>query len=322
MKQWKVLNKHVMPYSYRIYSNFCDNKTEITPWEILQLYIEPSLNKIEYQDFYSDKNFLDKIYNKKNTTDSIIRNIDGIFYDVNYNTIFINSTNDLYNYLDKYDKILIKPSTESDGGLGIRLFKKENGIFKDGIDILTLDFLKKIYNHNWLIQDYFIQSDFMSQFNVSSVNTIRIATYRSVKTNEIKILGAALRIGNKNSIVDNASSGGYFCQVKENGKLGQFVLDFYGRKCEIFNDINFADNDFFIPKYENVLEFSKNIAAMNLNNRLLALDICLDQSDNPKLIEVNCKNFSIQFFEFFHPLFSGYTEEIIECCKMHKKGML
>ena len=56
--------------------------------------------------------------------------------------------------------------------------------------------------------------------------------------------------------------------------------------------------------------------------RLLALDIVLDTSNTPKLIEVNCNNFSVKFLQLTkQPVFGEYTQDIINYCIKNKEYM-
>ena len=156
----------------------------------------------------------------------------------------------------------------------------------------------------------------MAQFNPTSINTLRIATYRDVKTGNIIILGALLRMGKRGAFVDNVTSGGAFVSVDENGKLGKKVLcDVYGHTTSVYNDIDFSNREFVIPNYDKVKSFVLRIAKRMPHMSLFANDVFIDESGNPKLMEVNTTHISCRLFQFFQPMFGVYTDDLIAYCK-------
>lgn len=159
----------------------------------------------------------------------------------------------------------------------------------------------------------------MAQFNNTSVNTIRVMTYRSLATNEVVIPNAILRVGAEGKDVDNAHAGGMFCGISANGVLGKYMCDYLGNKKKSFNGVDYSNSDFCIPNYNRVKEFAKQVADKVLHHRLLALDIMLDEQGNPKLIEVNVGGFSAWLFQYTNgSAFGQYTDEVISFLKKKK----
>lgn len=316
IKKWQVLDKKVSPMAYRFYSHYIGENANIVPPDVARQYIEPILNSGEYVNFYNDKNSFGLYLNIEDMPRTLFRSIGYKLYDGEYNAV--KATN-LLNCFDGYNQIIVKPAKEL-GGHGVTFFERKNGIFVDSKNIpLSIEYLEKNYKTDFLIQECFIQSKYIAQFNPTSVNTIRVNTYRDVKTGEIHVLGAALRIGAKGSKVDNATSGGVIVGVDDNGKLNNCAYDKYGRSYRIYNDIDFSQNEFAIPNFEAVKKFAVKISARLPHIRLFALDIVLDISNNPKLIEVNSNNFSVKFLQLTkQPVFGKYTDDIIEYCKKNK----
>lgn len=62
-------------------------------------------------------------------------------------------------------------------------------------------------NGDFLVEEYFEQHPGLSKFNPSSVNTLRIMIYQKFGK-EPQCLGAYLRIGRENSVIDNGTAGG------------------------------------------------------------------------------------------------------------------
>lgn len=227
----------------------------------------------------------------------------------------------------KYDKLILKPTVDSCSGKGIMLFNRNgNGyISADGNILLNMDFLYS-YGDNFILQEGVKQHPYLSQFCSTSVNTLRIAVYRSVKDEAVHVIGSIMRIGKDGKFVDNAHSGGRFVGIDiKTGKLGSYVCDQYGNIVDEWNGINFKNNNFAIPNWADVVAFAEYVGECNHHMRLLALDIALDENGKPCLIEYNCDGFSYWLFMFTgNTPFGEYTDEIIEYCIKHpvRKAML
>lgn len=64
---------------------------------------------------------------------------------------------------------------------------------------------------NYFCEEYFIQTGVLHDINPSSVNTLRIYTLNVC--GKVHIMGAFVRFGGKDSIVDNIHSGGISCMI-------------------------------------------------------------------------------------------------------------
>lgn len=316
-KKWNVFGMPPSKEGYKLYSSYVEDDINIVSNETARNFIEPILTPEEYQPFYNDKNSFGVFLDRKWMPKTYFRSINGLLYDGEYNSV---KNSDLNEILADLNEIVVKPSKEM-GGKGITLFRRIGETFVDDENnILTLSLLDKIYKKNYLIQECFKQSDFMSQFNPTSVNTIRVATYRDVKTGEIIILGCFLRIGGKGAFVDNISSGGSSVPVDINGKLGNYTYDKNRRKHKIYNGIDFGKNEFIIPDFNKVKEFVTEIAKRMPHMSLFANDIALDKCGNPKLIEVNTIQFSYTFYQISgKSVFGQYTDDLIEYCVNENK---
>lgn len=299
---------------YDKHSYYLGNDENIVPNDIARCFIEPILTPEEYQPFYNDKNSLGVVISKDMMPRTIFRSINGLFYDGDYEPT---SPTLLMSLLDKYEKVIVKPAKDM-GGKGVTLFyRKGDNLIDDKGNVLNYDFLHKTYNTNYLIQECLVQNAFMAQFNPTSVNTIRIAVYRDFENGALSILGAFLRIGGKGSYVDNISSGGSSVVIDTNtGRLGTFACDISRIKHPIYNDIDFENNEFIIPKWDEITEFVFNVAKKMPHMSLFANDVAIDKDGNPKLIEVNTTNFSYTFYQVSGSTFFGkHTDKLISHCK-------
>ncbi len=311
--KWSVLSKKISRIAYRIYSPFIGEKENIVPPDVGRPYIEPILNPSENVSFYNDKNSLNLFIPENYTPKVYFRSIGGKYMNGAYEPVMKQDFDSIFTELNK---VVVKPS-KSQGGAGVIFFKKndQGNLISDKGDILTIDWLAKTYNSDYLIQEAFTQSDYLSQFNPTSVNTIRAITYRDVKTGEIHFLGAVLRMGVKGAKVDNASQGGSFIGINSNGVLKNVVSDEYGRQTSYFNDIDFKKMHFQIPNYEEVKQFAIYVSLRIPHMSLFAHDIVLDKDNKPKLIEVNTQSFSYYFLQLTSgPVFGEYTDDVIQYC--------
>mgnify|MGYP003417697729 CR=1 FL=1 len=323
--KWKVLG-HVNKDYYRIFSQYIGEDVNIVPDDICHNVIEPILNPKRFISAYEDKCLFDKMlwssFNKNVTPTTYIRNIGGAYFDNNYH--HITQVDSCINTIPvSVNRLIIKKSIDSSSGRGIIFCNRDkDGIFRDSSNNAELSeqYLTQIFIKDFVIQEVMSQSSFMSQFCKTSVNTIRIAVYRSVNTNKPIVINAIMRIGKDGSLVDNAHAGGMFVGINQDGELGKYCCNQYGIRTAIFNDINFSSEVFTIPNYEHIKAFAEKVASALPHQRLLALDIMLDANNSPVLLEYNIRGFSVWLFQFTTRAgFGEYTDEIIEYCTQHRK---
>lgn len=327
IKKWSVFGLKAKPAQYRVFSHYMGPDINIVPEDICHDFIETILNPPRFRDYYADKNVFDILFPAGYFPRTLLRKINGFYHDEKYQQLEMNEQR-LFQMLDKssVDRIVIKPSVGGNSGRGVRLFSKTTEPSTEWRDVTTderlnLAYLDQNYGSNIIIQEAVLQSDYISQFNPSSINTLRLALYRSVSDNECHIVGAIMRIGGKGSVVDNAHAGGYYVGIHPDGTFCHEVCNQYGERLTIFNDVDFT-KDYHYPNWEEVTEYAKSIGKYILHHRLLALDIVIDKNDKPHLIEFNIEGFSTWLFQYtLAGAFGSYTDEIIEYCKSMQKDI-
>ena len=323
-KRWSGLGYWVDPVYYRIFSNYVKPDVDFVPEDISHNVIETLLDPPMYRGFYSDKNMFDKVLSDiPNACPlTLFRRINGFYYDKDYHSITAVTNELLYSFLPKHERIVVKPTVDTSSGIGIHFFeymRNEWREVKSG-SRLTLDYLDEELEGNYIVQIALKQSEFMAQFNPTSVNTLRLFTYRSVKDNQVHVLNAIMRIGRTGSLVDNAHQGGATIGIDlETGELNHFMVDQDAKYFMTFNGIDFEKSTFVIPQWNQVKDFARRIGEANIYHRCLNMDIMIDEMGNPRFIEYNLTQMSVWLFQFNNSSCYGeFTDEVIEYCKEHK----
>lgn len=324
---WKRLTTVVEPFSYRFFANYCGKTKYIVPENIGHSYIESKLNPQKYCVYYEDKGVFAKIFPRNWLPTHLIYRINGgTLLDADYHPInvisFFSSSQEICQYLRQHSssvRFIIKPSVDSCSGRGVLLLDIRDGLLcitKTG-KIVDGQFLYN-YHNNFVLQEAIVQHPQLAYFCKSSVNTLRICTYRSVQDEEIVVTAAAIRIGHEGSVVDNLHAGGGFVGINvRTGQLFHQVLDQYGNRHSSLNGINFATNTFNIPYWEKIIDFAKDVSLCNPHCRIFALDITINKQGTPILIEWNLSGFS-----YWIPMMIGVTpfgdktDEIVEYCSL------
>lgn len=84
---------------------------------------------------------------------------------------------------------------------------------------------------------------------------------------------------------------------------------------KIFNDIDFENNEYIIPNFDNICKFAVNVSDKIIYHNLVALDIALNENCEPVLIESNIGGFSAWLFQFTNgSAFGDFTDEIMDYC--------
>ena len=153
---------------------------------------------------------------------------------------------------------------------------------------------------------------------------MRLCLYRSVTSEEPVVTAGVIRIGKNGSFVDNVHSGGMRIGVDvSSGELGKYVVDQYGNKQDTWNGIDFSKSIYFVPNWNDVISFAKNVGTRIHHHRLIALDIALKENGIPILIEYNLSGFSYSpYMVTNQEVFGKYTDEIIDYCRRNKIQIL
>jgi len=284
---------------------------EYIPEDLYYNVFEPSLNMLKMYPALTDKNLLGKLFKGVKQPESVLRNINGVFYTGDGSDII--RMKDGIEECKKYSKLIIKPSLESGGGKNIVVFNV-NGNHTDHNNMLLEDLIKS-YKTDFIVQKYLVQHEQMSLLNPNSVNTLRM---KSLLINDkVEILGSIVRIGGLNSFVDNTSQGGIYCGIEPEGILSEKGYHGDG-KFKIKTETKIKLKDFMIPNYnkirEDIIELHKQIPYF----KFISWDIAIDQNGESVLIEINVFGQGVHAQHTYGPLFGKFTDEVLSNCKLYK----
>jgi len=284
---------------------------EYMPEDLFFNVVEPNLNMNKMLPALTDKNLLEKIFNNVKQPKTIIKNINGFFYDSKTNEII--QFDEVLKICNEFSKLIIKPSMDSFGGNNIIVFKLKDN--KTDYNELSVGNLIKLYKKDFIIQEFLEQHEQMSLLNQSSVNTIRSTTL--LINGEVEILRDIVRIGGKDSTVDNTSKGGIWCVIKPDGILrekgyfdpGEFVLE---------TDSKVKLEGFEIPNYQKIKKVIKHLHKQIPYFKIVSWDIAIDREGNAVLIEYNVEGQGMDGQYAYGPLFREFTDEILNSCSVNK----
>jgi hypothetical protein len=317
-QKWSPLKKRIDVRWLKIYSAISGQASpDFVPEDIYFLMIEPRLNNADLLFSYKDKNFYELYYAPKVFPRALLRNIDGVYYDGHYNVLKKERLEEgLNSFLEPEKKIIVKPATATGGGSNVRLFVKQGDAYRNEAGmVLSLASLSRRYGRNFIVQKYIEQHPYFRQFNSTSLNTVRVLTYRSVATEEVHALQAVQRMGRKGSLVDNQAAGGLSCGIGADGTLKSFAVDKYGAiypKSDEGLSFNQARET---VQFEVMKSLAREIARKTYYARVLGFDFCVDENGDVILIEINNRYLEINFLQMNNgPLFAGFTDEVIQFC--------
>ena len=248
-------------------------------------------NMMPYRDALADKNMCDILLPDVKHPKTILKNRNGYYYwdgEPVTKEEAISRCQNIHN-------MLIKPTLGKHGN-GVRSLEVTNGITNH--DGATIEQVFDKYKKNFQIQERLRQHERMSALNPTSVNTIRILSYRSGM--EVLIVYAVVRIGRKDQVIDNQSAGGMSANIDKNGKLEKYA---YGGSVEdkiTQTDSGVVLEGYEIPSYDKVLDTVKR-----LHFQMPFFDLVGD----PVILEWNANTGLSQ--SAFGPGLGDYTERII-----------
>tara|TARA_B100000809_G_scaffold194433_1_gene193637 strand:- start:384 stop:1439 length:1056 start_codon:yes stop_codon:yes gene_type:complete len=247
-----------------------------------------TLNNPQYIGLLDDKLFFAFFSEKINLeTPKVISYNFGSTFFFNNTTEHINTRTELIKLFEKIfdqsaiDSLFFRPPSE-EGGRGC--FKISRDEITQAVNSNFEMFMKDSYVHTEVIN----QHKQINNINSNSINTLRIVTLVT-SDHTTQIVSALMRFGVGNSVVDNASSGGFFVGINmEKGTLkdfGYYLQEHSGNEIYEHPDSGVKFKDFKVPFFKEACEMATN-AVKVIPVRLIGWDVAITPT-GPIIIESN-----------------------------------
>lgn len=179
------------------------------------------------------------------------------------------------------EALFFRPPSEQ-GGKGC--FKISKASVNEDVD-KAFDFLTQgTFVHTEIIK----QHDAINKIHSKAVNTLRIISILT-EDNEVEFIGGFYRFGVGESVVDNASSGGFIVGVNmAEGtlkKTGHYLSGYGGAEIYEHPDSKFKFEGFKIPFYQDICNDIRN-AVTFFPDRYIGWDIAIT-NNGPLIVECN-----------------------------------
>ena len=268
------------------------------------------LNKFHFRHAYADKGFYDTLFHDINRPRTIVKNVNGYYFDDQHPLTEAEAIDRCSNLKEA----IIKPTLGGTWGKGVKLIQSSNGII-----IETNRSVKDLfasYKQSFIIQERLEQHPNLAKLNPTSLNTIRVMSYR--RGDEIVILYAVIRIGRNGQVVDNETAGGIKADIDlKTGRIKGSAMGSPKEALMPFTDVGTPTDGYQIPCFDRVLEVVKEMHYCLPYFNLIGWDMSVDKNGNPTLIEWNR---AAELSQAAHgPAFGDLTEEILDDA-MHREN--
>jgi len=288
---------------FEFYNSTCQDKS------LLKYYIPESVYYTQVDTFFTiprraeaidDKNLYDLFFPDVKMPATVVRKANGVLLDTDYQVIDISRALEL---CKRQGSVISKEARESAGGYGLRFFD-----FPACSDEEFTRWLQTCGDVN--IQEIIQQHQVLNQLHDKSINSLRIMSL--VLDGEVRIISAVLRMGKDGARVDNASSGGLACGIREDGRLREFAFDKTGARYASHPQ-GAVFKDFQLVGYDKCCDIIRAKAGRMCNaSRLVSWDFAIDPQGDPVLIEVNLTYGGVTIHQMCNgPIFGDKTEEIL-----------
>lgn len=310
----RYLGREVPTYWHQyLYSRNGLYSEKYIPASVYFSSIIPRFNNYEFGHAYVDKGFYDTLFPDVNRPKTIVKNMNGFFYDEKEPIL----KEDAISICNNLGSVIIKPTLFGHWGEGVKLFHVLDGVIPE-LNMSVID-LFTCYKENYIIQEKIEQHPDLAKLNPSSINTIRVLSYRH--ENDVTILYALIRIGRIGKNVDNETAGGIKADIDlETGCIKGPAFGSPKEKNMSQTDTGTVLDKYLLPSFPKVLEFVKTLHMRLPFYKIVGWDISVDTKGNPVMIEWNK---GAELSQVAHgPAFGDYTDEILAEAFQHPNSRI
>lgn len=178
---------------------------------------------------------------------------------------------DFLNFASIHRRFIVK-KIDSGCGVGVSVVNQD-----ESDETSEQLFARLVASGVWIVEELVEQDERMAVFNASSVNTIRVPSFR--KGDKVEIAFPLMRFGRKGSVVDNAGSGGFIAAVDlESGLICTDGFDEHGHIVTEHPDSHVKFKDFCVPEWQQMLEVAKKLhRSLPEHHQYIAFDFALSK---------------------------------------------
>lgn len=270
------------------------------PHTLFMSKIVPHFDTPHYVRQLADKNLHSILFPTVKRPETVFKRIKNSFMNDDFSYI---TRQEAYDRLKQEGAYVIKPTRDSGQGTDVRFFHAKES------DAEIEKLLAPYQETDYIVQKAVVQHPMLSDFNESSLNTVRIVTL--VFQDKPYILSTILRIGAAGSKVDNVSKGGYQCTIQPDGRLEKLAYtDRSGQGVLVEeNDKGMRWEDYVIPSFEKIRATAMDLAVKLPHLKLIGWDFAIDPDGDPVLIEFNSQISQNQ--ATCGPTFGELTESVL-----------
>ena len=312
---WKQFGIRFKDYSwFQMFYGMTGIKSPMyIPQEFYLNMVLPYYNNSRVVDAYKDKNAFELFVPKKFLPATVMKRINGDFYDPDggYITNDVNSQK-LIDCLSAENEVIVKNAMDSGRGQNVRKYSIKSP--QDAAEILKA----------WTARDYVVQKGikqhpFFAQFNKSSVNIIRVNTW--YHEGRVEVSTPVLRFGMPGYATDVCYIDGKetvnLIGVTDDGYLRDKVVDLRGE----VKDLNavFPNINREVPSWQKIVAMISEGASRLKQTHIIGWDVTVTEEGEPKVIEYNIlvpSTYSSQVTD--GPMWGQHTEALLAFLKDKK----
>ena len=309
-EQEKAIKEFYKPYAKTnpVFHRYYTSKTGVfcvdyIPHDIY-IHIDTYFNDLRAARVVDNKCYYELLFPGVLQPHTVLKRINNIWLDTNDSVVTPSQMKEIVDA--EKDGVFVKEAEESMGGIGVMYVESGPAAFdkiKEFADKIKTDIV---------IQKKIVQHPDMAKINESSVNTLRIYSLLT-KEGECKIYSSVVRMGVGKAKVDNFSSGGYCCGIKEDGTLRKYAYSKKAERIDRHPDTDMVFDGYKIPSYEKAVELVKRLHPMHPHFRSVTWDIAIDENAQPVLIEVNLSRSGLDVLQLNNgPLYKEDTKLILD----------
>ena len=178
--------------------------------------------------------------------------------------------NGLDSFLRSHLDFIFKPDSNA-SGRGIEIIHSKS--YEESVNLLKTMMADR--RGSFVLEELIPQNPLMGRFHPSSVNSLRIRTFRF--DDRVEILPSNMRIGQGSSVVDNTGQGGISAAIDESGCIFT-ACDEAGILYETHPDSGERIIGEIVPCWEEAISFAKRLALVVPSVRYVGWDLALTDS--------------------------------------------